>query len=82
MKILIAISLVVLLSGCEIITPTPRGATLHVEPEFVYPQVASAYIWDESMGIFYFIYKERRRYMPIGWHYKNGYLQGNYKYKR
>lgn len=81
MKTIIAAALSILIAGC-VVVPHPRGSTVYVEPEIYYPQVATLYIWEPSMGVYYFMHQGRRCYMPHGWKHEHGYPKHKYKYNR
>ena len=88
---IIAISIAALLSGC-VVAPTPYYATpvystaytapVYYNPEtVVYPDAESAYVFDVTVGAFFFWAGGYRHCMPHGWSYRThgvprGYFHG------
>ena len=68
-KLLIVSTLAAALSGC-VVAPY-RPAPVVYEPVAVYPTYSDAYVWDATIGAFFFFDAyNHRHYMPRGWRYR------------
>lgn len=74
-----------MLAGC-VVAPLPYGrvvvapAPVIVQPQVVYPQYESAYIWDPIAVSFFFVVGGHRHYMDRGWQPRHGYPRGYYRH--
>ena len=72
-KILFLISILSVLEGCVV---APREhvyvpTRVVYESDVIYPEYESSYIWESSVGLFFFVdVYGRRHYMPHGWGYR------------
>ena len=77
----IALVTAALLAGCAVVPIDPQ-VSVGITARINYPVSVSAYVYDPSVRLYYFVDGGNRYYMSHGWHPRHGIPPGHYRGKK